>query len=231
MGEYGGGPSGPMGRPELSVGAAISYGWKKFADNWMIWVGILLIAAVIQVILGLIFPSNFDTERLTGGEAAAFSVWSLIGSLVTAVVGILIQAALVRGALHEVDGNKPAFGSFFQFSNIGAVILASILVGVLTTIGFILFIIPGFVVIFLTWWTLQFVIDQNQNAIEGIKSSVRAISQNFGFVLGLAVLLFLINLVGVIPFGLGLLVTVPLTLIASTYAYRVITARYVSAVA
>ncbi|MFZ2175441.1 MAG: hypothetical protein WAW17_15690 [Rhodococcus sp. (in: high G+C Gram-positive bacteria)] len=206
------------------MGDAIGYGWNKFKDNAVTWIGIILIAGLIQVALNLIF-GGFDTSSDFG---EAFSVWRIIGTVVTTVVGYLINAALVRGALHEVDGNKPAFGSFFQFTNIGAIVVASLVVGVLTTIGFILLIIPGLIVVFLTWWTLQFVIDQEQDAITAIKSSFGIISQNVGPLLLLALALAGINIVGALLCGLGLLVTIPVTIIASTYAYRVFTGRYVS---
>ncbi|WP_236581077.1 hypothetical protein [Rhodococcus sp. T7] len=210
---------------QFSVGDAIGYGWNKFKDNALIWIGILLIAAVIQVVLNLIF-GGFSTSS---DMSSAFSVWRIIGSIVTTIVGYLINAALVRGALHEVDGNKPAFGSFFQFTNVGAIIIASVIIGIASIIGFFLLVIPGLIVVFLTWWTLQFVIDQNEDAITGIKSSFRTISQNVGPVLLLALALVGINIVGAILCGVGLLVSIPITIIASTYAYRVLTGRYVAA--
>jgi uncharacterized membrane protein len=137
-------------------------------------------------------------------------------------VGYLINAALVRGALHEVDGQRPRLGSFFRFTNVGNVILASVLVGVLTAVGLILFLIPGLIVAFLSWWTLQFVIDRHDSAIEGLRGSFRAISSQPGPVFLLAFALVGINVLGAILLGLGLLITVPISAIASTYAYRVV---------
>jgi len=209
---------GPGGTPQLTVGDALGYSWNKFKANAGIWIGIVLIAAVIEVALSLIF----NTGNTSSDFSSAFTVWGIFGTIVTTVVGYLIQAAMIRGALHEVDGNKPAIGSFFQFNNVGAIILASVIVGVLSAIGFVLLIIPGLIIVFLTWWTLQFVIDQNQDAITAIKSSFSAISQNVGALLLLALALVGINIVGALLCGLGLLVTIPLTVIASTYAYRVV---------
>ena len=146
----------------------------------------------------------------------------------TTVVGYLINAALVRGALHEVDGRRPGLGAFFRFTNVGNVILASILVGVMTAIGLILFVIPGLIVAFLSWWTLPFVIDRHDSAIDGIRSSLRAISAQAGPVFLLALALIGINILGAIPLGLGLLITVPLSTIASTYAYRIVSGRGVA---
>ncbi|NLG56189.1 MAG: hypothetical protein GX542_11180, partial [Rhodococcus sp.] len=175
------------------------------------------------------FSFDFGTE--SDSAMAAFTVWGIIISLIGAIVGVLIQAAMVRGALHELDGNKPALGSFFQFSNVAAIFIAAILVAVMTTIGFILLIIPGIIVLFLTWWTMQFVIDQDQDAITAIKSSFSTISQNAGTLILLALALVGINIVGALLCGVGLLVSTPVTLIASTYAYRVVTGRFISATA
>ncbi|WP_072691220.1 hypothetical protein [Rhodococcus marinonascens] len=209
---------------QLSVGAAIGYGWAKFKDNAPVWIGILLIAAVIQVVL----IGIFDGFGTSSDMSAAFSPWRILGTIVTSIVSYLINAALVRGSLHEVDGNRPAFGSFFQFTNVGAIIIASLIIGVASFIGLILFIIPSLIVVFLTWWTLQFVIDQNEDAFTAIKSSFRVISHNVGPVLLLALALVGINIVGAILFLVGLLVSIPISIIASTYAYRVLTGRYVS---
>ncbi|KJF25226.1 hypothetical protein C7T36_15375 [Rhodococcus sp. AD45-ID] len=216
--DYGAG----FGGPQLSVGAALTYGWERFKNNALIWVGITLIAAVISIGINLLF-GGFSTDTTT-----SVSAMSVIGGFVSLLVGILIQAAFVRGALHEVDGNKPAIGSFFQFTNVGAVVLASILVSIATGIGFVLLIIPGIIVAFLTYFTLQFVIDQNQDPVTAIKSSVSVISKNVGPLVLLTLALVGINIVGALLCGLGLLVTGPITLIAGTYAYRVITGRFVA---
>ncbi|OZD05090.1 hypothetical protein CH275_11995 [Rhodococcus sp. 06-235-1A] len=193
---------------QLSVGTAIGYAWKKFTQNPLVWIGIVLIAAIIQGVLNFVLRSD------------SFFV-SLIFSVIVGVVALLIQAALVRGALHEVDGIKPAFGSFFQFNNVFAIVVAGILVGIATGIGYILLVIPGLVITFFTWWTFQFVIDRGDEPIPAIKASAQAIASNGGTIFVLALALFGLNIVGVIPVGLGLLVTIPITIIAGTYAYRV----------
>lgn len=205
----------------LSVGDAIRYGWARFKANPWTWIGAIVIAAIIQSVLNSLF-GNRSTFRVDTFGQSLWSIGWIVGSIATVVVGYLINAALVRGALYEVDGQRPSLGAFFRFTNVGNVILASILVGVLTAIGLILFVIPGLIVVFLSWWTLHFVIDRNDSAVDGIRDSFRAISSQAGQVFLLALALIGINILGAIPFGLGLLITVPLTIIASTYAYRVV---------
>jgi uncharacterized membrane protein len=211
---------GPGG-PALSVGDAIRYGWGRFKANAWTWIGAVVIAVIIQGVLNTLV-GNRSTFRVDALGQSLWTIGWILGSIVTAVVGYLINAALVRGALHEVDGQHPNLGSFFRFTNVGNVILASILVGVVTAIGLVLFVIPGLIMVFLSWWTLQFVIDRHDSAIEGVRSSFRAISSQAGPVFLLALALIGINVLGAIPLGLGLLITIPVSSIASTYAYRVV---------
>ncbi|MEE2031681.1 DUF2189 domain-containing protein [Rhodococcus chondri] len=218
----GGFDSGFSSAAQLSVGDAISYGWRKFSQNPGVWLIFMVIAFVIQAVLNGLF-NGFDFSFSMDGTDNVFTVWSLVGSIVTAVVGYLIQAAFVRGALSEVDGQKPALGTFLQVGAVGAVIVAGLLVGIATAVGLILCIVPGLVVAFLTWWTMQFVVDRNQDAITAIKSSYKAVTSNAGTLLLLALALIGINIVGALLCGLGLLVSIPVSIIASTYAYRVTT--------
>jgi hypothetical protein len=108
----------------LSVGDAIRYGWDRFKANKWTWIGGVLIAAVIQSVLNTLF-GNRSTFRVDTFGQSLWTISWIIGSIVTVVVGYLINAALVRGALHEVDGQRPRLGSFFRFTNVGNVILAS----------------------------------------------------------------------------------------------------------
>jgi hypothetical protein len=218
--------AGRIGYP-LSVGDAIRYGWNRFKANPWTWVGAVVIAAVIQGVLNALFGNRSAFRVDTFGQSLWTFGW-IVGSILTVVVGYLINAAFVTGALHEVDGRRPSLGSFFRFTNVGNVILASILVGVMIAVGLILLVIPGLIVAFLSWWTLQFVIDRNDSAVDGIRSSFRAISSQAGPLFLLALALIGINILGAIPFGLGLLITVPLSTIASTYAYRVVSGGQVA---
>lgn len=212
---------------QLSVGDAITYAWGKFSKNPGVWIVFIIGAFLLQGLIQWAF-GGFRDQPTDFGDMLSFSY--IVGTLVTTIVGYIIQAAYVRGALSEVDGQKPALGTFLQIRSFGNVILAGLLVGVATTVGFFLCILPGFFVMFVTWWTMQFVIDRDQDPISAVKSSYRAIMSNAGTLLLLALALVGINILGALLCGLGLLVSIPVTIIASTYAYRLVTGGPVSPV-
>lgn len=213
---YGAGyPQPGMSGGAVSVGKiaatdAIGAAWQLFKNNPLPWVLITLVTGLANVVVS--FFSNSDAAGL-----------AFIGSLLSIAVAFLFQAFMVRGALLEVDGHKPAFGDFFKLHNFGWFVLAAVIVGVLTTIGLFLFVIPGVVIAFFLYWTFNFVIDRNMTAMDAIKSSFNAIKSDGGNLFLLAILNSLILLAGLLVLLVGLLVAAPLAMLASVVAYRAIT--------
>ena len=214
------GNQGFGGGAQLSVGDAIGYGWKRFSSNPVPWLLVIVAFAVVSIIIQWI-----SSQAGTG----LFTV--LLFNLVSTVVGAIFGAAFVRGALHELDGNRPGIEAYFQFPNVVNIVLASVLVSVITGIGFILLIIPGIIAAFLLMFTQMFVIDRNEAPVAALNSSFRATSANVGPLVLLFIALIGLNIVGAILLGIGLLVTVPVSVIALTYAYRVTVGGRVAPVA
>lgn len=208
-----GGAYGAVAAPQFSVGEALSYAWERYKANPVPWIVVVLIGAVIAGVI------SYLGERVGGDHLVITWAFSLIGT----IVSYFFQGALTRGALDEVGGTKPAIGNFFNFQNVGAVIIAALLVGIGTGIGIALCVIPGLVFAFLAYWTLAFVVDRNLSPIEAIKASFSVISKNAGQLFPLALVNALLLIVGAILCGIGLLVTAPIVMISSIYAYRVFT--------
>ncbi|GAA3519305.1 hypothetical protein [Dietzia aurantiaca] len=203
-----GGGGVAIGRP--SATEAIGAAWQLFKNNPLPWVLITLVS----------FLANAITSYFSNSESVGVS---LIGSILTIVVGFLIQAFSIRGSLLEVDGYKPDIGSFFKLTNFGSFVVAGIIVGIATTIGLVLLIIPGIAIMFFLYWTFHFVIDRNMGPGDAIKSSFNAIKSDGGNLFLLAILNVLIIIVGFIALLVGLFVAIPITALASTVAYRAIT--------
>ena len=107
--------------------------------------------------------------------------------------------------------------------------LAALIIGVLTFIGFILCIIPGIVVIFLTSYTLYFVVDRGLGAVDAIKASFNMVKDNAGVL----ILFFLATvaawIVGTCACLVGLLVAIPVVIIAQAYTFRTLNGDPVTA--
>lgn len=206
--------------PVFTVGEALSFGWSRFKENPLAWIGMALLTSGIPGLVYFFFLGDPDADIDSS---------SYLLLVVAMLVTLALQAAMVRGALDEVNGRKPSFGAFFNLPNIAQILLAGLIVSVLTIVGFILLFIPGVIVFFLSYFAIHFVVDRRVPAIDGIRLSWSIIAKNAGPLLLLALVVFSLNLIGALLCGLGTLVTTPVTGIAVAYAYRTLTDGYVTA--
>ncbi|OBI92262.1 hypothetical protein A9X00_15530 [Mycobacterium sp. 1245805.9] len=155
------------------------------------------------------------TDIGAGGLAAM-----VVGYILLYAIGIFAGSAFISGILEIADGRQVGIGSFFKPRSLVQVLLASILIGIATSIGSFLCVIPGLIVGIFTQFAIPFVIDRSQNAIDGIKSSFSVVSSNFVN----ALLVWLIGVaavtVGFLACGVGALVGVPVAALIGIYGYR-----------
>jgi hypothetical protein len=235
-----GGPAVPYGtQPSkpFRVGEALSFGWDRFKGNWLFWVLFVLLTFVV----GAIFNAdsfNDVQEQINaaqeGGElstlgatgmSAGSSLLQLIGSLLVSV----LQALGINAALREVSGEKATWGNLFKVNSFGMVILAALLLMVASFVGALLCGIGLIAVAIFGVFTYHNVVDKGLNAWAAFTSSFSLVGKNFGAVFLLELALFGINIVGALLCGLGLFITIPLSVLALAFAFRRITGGPVNA--
>jgi uncharacterized membrane protein len=213
------------------VSEAFSWAWNKFTQNAMP----LVVSALIYGVLfgaaegllafgrgtGSTTTTNSDGYTSTTANISTTGLTiTIVGSLVLYALGIFAQSAFLSGCLDIADGRPVGVGSFFKPRNLGTVILAAIIVGILTWIGGILCIIPGLIVAFFAQFTIPFVIDRSQGAIDALKSSFSTVSSNFGSALLAWLVQVAAVLVGALACGVGLVVGGPVAMLVLIYTYR-----------
>ena len=120
----------------------------------------------------------------------------------------------------QESGKKMSIGDLFDFSRALDKIVGPIVIGVLIGIGYFLLIIPGLILTFM-WMFAPCVQGDRPDLgfIEAMKVSSRTAKGKWLKLLGLIIVLAIINLLGTIPLGLGLLITLPVTHVALYAAY------------
>ena len=233
----------PAGGKPFSVGDAFGYGWKKFTEN----IGPILIAMLVFMLVGaVIYGLQFlfqsitspETTVVTGengfvvsqsGGGVLASIVSLIFSIVGFIWSYLVQAGFARGGLALTEGRPLVLGELLSFHKLGRIILAGIILSIFTFIGFLLCILPGFIVAFFGSFFVYFILDQDLGAWDSIKASFSFVKDNLGNLLLLLILSWLILFAGALLCGIGLFVAWPVVVIAQTYAYKVLRGQPVAA--
>lgn len=221
----------PGGRPPYSAPSAIGYGWRKFTQNLgpFLLLGLIAVGSALVIsFLGSVFSGGGDlmADRSDDGMsfalAGGFGFVGILFNLLGQVVATFFQAALIRGAFDSVEGRPVTIGGMFERWDKIQVLVTALLVSIMVSIGVVLCILPGIVLMFFTFLAMYFVVDQGQDAITAIKSSFRFTADNAGNLLLLALLAFLVLLLGAIACLVGLFVAFPVITIAAAYTFRVL---------
>jgi hypothetical protein len=223
-GGYGGGfqppPAQPYGGgggavPPLDVGSAISYGWKKFTEHAAAFIILVLAVFVALVVLNIL-------QNLLTPEGGGFIgvIWSLALSAVVFVITFIIQAGVYRAGLGVTRGEAPNVSMLTQTDNIGAYILTVIVVGLGFLVGLILCIIPGLIWLIFTAYAPILALDKGVGPGAAISQSINWVKNDFGRVFLILLVSWLVYIAGAILCGIGLLVSIPVALVAMIYSYR-----------
>ncbi len=231
------GPPGYGGAQPYSVGEAFSWAWNKFTKNAapLIIATLVygLILVVLQVIVNLlqaaVSPGVSDYTSSGNGFSYSWSTTSMglggilisiVGWFVSLIVGAAIQSGYISGVLDIANGQQVSVGSFFRPRNIGQVIIAGLIVGVITTIGFFLCIIPGVIASIMLVFTVVALLDRNLSPVDAVKTSFDLSKANFGNVFVTWLAMVATAFVGALLCGVGLIVAVPVAALILVYAWR-----------
>ena len=199
-----------MAPDAFNIGEALSFAWQRFKENAVF----LLLLGTGLGILSLIANAL---------QNAAFAAPILFAIVYLIVIGINAFASFVMvtaclevhdyGTI-EFDDITKAFPQFIQY------LIGYVIFGVAIIIGYLLLIIPGIFLTVKLFLYMYLVVDKKMNGIDALKLSYEMTTGHFMklFLFFLSVLV--INVIGLLLFGIGLLVTVPITGIAGAYVYR-----------
>ncbi len=204
----------------------------------------LVYAIVLGAIYGLIVfaagalaptsTSSYDSYdggfsySFGAGLGAASIIVSIIGYLVLFVASGAVSAAYYAGLLDIANGQPVQIGSFFKPRNVGSVLIASVIVGIASSIGSLLCVLPGLVVAIFTIFTTVSIVDRGLAPVDGIKASIDIVKANFVQVLLAWLIIGVIVVVGALLCGIGLLVAGPVAALFLVHTYRTLTGGQVA---
>lgn len=196
----------------------ITWGWETFKLRWQMLVGVTAVFFLIQMGIGAI------VDLFPRAAAGHMALWSL-GVFVNLVLSGLASVGLITFALRAHD--EPDEASVFDLWNpmpIWRYLGASILSGLAIFIGVLLLVVPGIIAALSLSFATALVVDRALGPIEAMKESKHITKGNRLELLWLFILIAGINLLGALALLVGLLVSVPVSFLAMTHAYRLLAA-------
>lgn len=188
---------------------ALRYGWNTFKAQPWVYVG----AGLIIAVLSLIFNS------LAGKDHDAMSgIITLVGT----VLQWWLYLGFMRMALAAHAGTPIRINMVFgeSWKTVLQYAIVAILSGILVALGFILLIVPGFIVAMMLSLAPLILLDRHTDGIESMKESRRMTEGHRANLFLLFLLMVGLNIIGALAVGVGLLVTAPVSVLAFVYAYK-----------
>ena len=229
--------------PEKNASSIISHAFENFKSVFVYGIAYIIFAFLIGFLISLIFPGsslsmgtmkeilesykNGNTEEikdiiLSNQDISWVSQgFSSLASLVSGALLYPLTAGLVYiNHKNNTKQNIELSDLFIGYKqNTGNLIFYGLVISLLATIGTLFCLLPGLYVYIAGFVGLPIVFFGNKNLSEGLNLSFSTTNQNFGLVLGVAILAFLISISGFLLCGIGAIITLPFIYSASYSLY------------
>lgn len=193
----------------FTIKEALSFGWLKYKEHWKFLVPLFIVMAVLYAFVSYTQPLDDISMSIVALQ--------FLGNIIVAYLSIGIMNVMLRIYRAEPIEIKNLFLSWniFWKSMIG-----SILVSLTVLAGFILLVIPG-----LVWWItysfyFYFIVEKGAGPVDAMKMSRKITVGERWHILGCFLIVILTNLVGAIVIGIGLFVSVPVSMLMLVYVYK-----------
>ena len=167
LGLDGRGPVGANPAYQLDVGRVISQSFSITASNVLSFglVGLICYLPVlfVQAILAVAPPAQ--PEAVIGlGIAVAIA---------QALASLVLTGALTFGVMRHLQGDPAGAGEIVQagLSSLGRVFVVSLMVGILTLLGFVLCIVPGVIVMCMNWVAVPVAVIEQPGSTQSLSRS------------------------------------------------------------
>ena len=187
------------------IGSAIGESWKLFKLRPWFYVGFIGVYFLVYVALGMVAEIEY------------------VGWAITFVGELLLTMGSLQVAITGARGGVPKLKQLFTtYERILPFLGGMIVTAIITLLGFVLLIIPGIIASLGLQFFAYFILDKGYSVRESLRASWDATKGSKWQLLGLGIVLVLINFVGILLFGVGLFVTIPLSMLTMAHVYLVL---------
>ena len=186
---------------KIDAGRCVSRAWVLVQSNPVLLIGSALVAWGLIVGIALLPRVGWIIGMVLNGP--------LLGGLYYVYLG------RIRGLPVQPEDVFAGFRLAFT-----PLVLASLLVGAFTSLGFLAFILPGIYFAIAFMFVQPLVIDKRLDPWAALDISRRVVHKQWWTLFALALIATLIALAGLLAFGVGVVIAVPVATAALMYAYE-----------
>ena len=198
----------------LHIKESLEFGWKKTRQHSGLLFQVLVTLFALQVMYAIV-------SRVLENSAIGFlAILALVFAEFVVGVGLtLVALRLAQGKHAEYKNIIPPADVLWRYA------LANLLAGLVIFVGFIFLIVPG-IYFMLRFSMVRFAVLEGAGVMESLRKSSKLTEGIKWQLLLFMIVMCLANLLGLLFFFVGLLVTIPVTLIAYAHIYQKLHAHH-----
>jgi hypothetical protein len=196
---------------QASIRKAFDFAWVTFKNRSGLFTAIMLTFLALWVILEVI---------VVAGQRMGFLLWA-IAHLGFVVIFAGLEIGFIRVCLACYDGKQIHYSDIFGELRYGAnFLLVQLVYFVMSILGFVFLVVPGaYLSAKYGLYAFHFA-EADLNWKGSLQQSAMTSQGSWGFLFWFSLVIFLFNILGASILGIGLLITVPLSVLMKTSIYR-----------
>jgi hypothetical protein len=215
----------------LDIGSCISRSWRLATGNFgpLLGISVLVLLALggTNQIIGM-FSTRAWEELIARGHISAGGALAIGATMVISLpISSIFMGGLAWYYLKSIRGEAATLGDAFSGfgPRLGQLVLLGLVQGLLTYLAFFLCVLPCIYVSVAWCFTTALVMDRRMNFWGAMELSRRVVSRHWFTVFGLMLVAGLVSACGLLACCVGLLLSVPIGMLALIYAYEDLVGR------
>ncbi len=211
------------GEYEFSIGATVKEAWERTRGVKGTFFLAIIVYAIAAGAIAVIFRLLGMDPATLGPHAPPGRIigYSVIRELVSLVVLLPLGMGLfMMGLRRSMDAPVPLKRLFGYFGQLPKMLVTMLLMYILIFIGFLLLVLPGIYLSVAYYQAIPLAVEKGLSPWAAMETARKAVTRRWFAVFGFYLVLGLINVLAVIPLGIGLIWSLPLTMIAMGVLYR-----------
>lgn len=194
----------------MTVGSFLNFGVESAKKNWLKFFGMIIFAIIVMVISAYIASVLGDS----------------IGGIFMMIIMILLSFGFIKNTINLTRDQPIDFKAFFNSNPMTMInfLIAMLISGIVISIGFILLIIPGFILAYMLILVPYLIIDKDMGAMEAISESMKLTKgYKMDIFAGHFIVMLIVQIISM--FIITLPFTIPMMLFVQIYPYLVLTGQ------
>jgi hypothetical protein len=201
----------------------IKTAWRLYKRHALVWsLATLVGICAYSIVSGAMFAMMEGGKPFgPGGFRPFLPAAGAARFLVSTVASCFFMGGMIRMAINQIRGRAPRLEDLFSVKEHWFdLVLVSLLIGIATTVGYMLFAIPGFIVSGLLMLAIPLVVEGRLPATGALIQSWEALKSQWLTATVFQLALILIAASGVLLCGIGILLTGPIYSLAVAQLYN-----------